>query len=82
MLRDGVRHDGTILAVKYEDMIADKVKTFSDLFKQFDLDLKDLDVALTAFEKDSQRGTVVSRSRVEDSSNYIISDKECYTFLL
>ena len=88
VLRDAMRHDKSIFAVKYEDILADKVETFRDVFEKLGLDLSNLETALTAFDKDSQRGTVVSRSRVGLSSTNVISDKErieadvilsCYT---
>ena len=76
VLRDAMRHDETIFAVKYEDFLADRVEAFRDVFEKLGLDLNNLNTALTVFEKDSQRGTVVSRSRVGHSSYYVISDKE------
>ena len=88
VLRDAMRHDETIFAVKYEDILTDRIGTFREVFEKLGLDMNNLDTALTAFDKDSQRGTVVSRSRVGHSSNYLISEKEkieadvilsCYT---
>ena len=75
VLRDAMRHDKTICAVKYEDILANKVETFRETFEKLGLDLNNMDAALTAFDKHSLRITVVSRSRVGQSSTYVISDK-------
>ena len=71
-----MRHDKTICTVKYEDILENKVETFRETFEKHGLDLKNMDEALTAFDKHSLRITVVSSSRVGQSSTYVISDKE------
>ena len=77
VLRDAMQHDGTILVVKYEDFLADKVEIFRDVFEKLGLD-----TALTAFDKDFQRGTVASRSRVGQLSTYVISGKKGQKLML
>ena len=66
-----MRHDETILAVKYEDTLAEKVEIFRVVFEKLGSNLNNLDTALTVFEKDSQRRTVVNQRRVGHSSNYL-----------
>ena len=62
--RDALSRDQNILAVKYEDLVSNKFETCRMLFEKFGIDVKHLNVALSAFSKDSQRGTVVSRDRM------------------
>ena len=74
--RDAISHDETILAVKYEDFLSERGNTFKNIFEKLGLDLRHVNEALTAFENDSQGGTLLSRSRIGHTSNYVISDKE------
>ena len=62
--RDALSRDQNILAVKYEDLVSNKFETCRMIFEKFGIDVKHLNVALSAFSKDSQRGTVVSRDRM------------------
>ena len=76
VFHDAMIHDKNIIPVKYEDLLSSRLQTFKSIFEKLGLDLKHLDTALNAFEKDSQRGTILSRSRIGNTSNYIISGKE------
>ena len=62
--RDAMSRDQTILPVKYEDLVAEKAKTCKVIFEKLGLDIHQLNTVVSAFENDSQRGTVVSRRRI------------------
>ena len=74
--RDAMSHDKNILAVKYEDLVSAKVETCSLIFGKLGIDVCHLTKALTAFNRDSQRGSILSISRIGKSSNKLISNHE------
>ena len=71
--RDAISRDGSILPIKYEDMVSEKVKVCSMIFEKLGIDPIHLSASLTAFDRDSQRGTVVSRNVVGNTPRRVIS---------
>ena len=64
LARDAMSRDKTIMPIKYEDIVSEPLRTCEFIFERMGLDLKDLNGAVAAFSKDSQRGSVLSRSLV------------------
>ena len=74
--RDAMSRDTRILPVKYEDLMSEKNKTCKMIFENLGLDVASLNTALAAFGRDSQRGTVLSCSRIGNVSRRMISDQD------
>ena len=68
--------DQKILPFKYEDLIADKGKVCETVLGKLEFDRNHLDDVVSAFENDSQRGTIVSRSRIGNTPRRRISDTD------
>ena len=64
LAREAISHDPNILPIKFEDLVSDPEGTCRAIFKKTGIDEKYLKAAVSAFKRDSQRGTVVSRSRI------------------
>ena len=73
---DAMSKDHNILSVKYEDLVSDKVETCRHIFEKLGIDLPYLNHALTAFNRDSQRGTILSIKRIGQSSSRLITSQE------
>lgn len=71
--REAISHHNTILPVNYEELQSDPMRTCSRLFQVIGLDKQYLDHIEDVFEKDSQRGSILSRSRVGDDPRRLIS---------
>ena len=65
--RDAIKCDQNIRPIKYETMLADPMETCKELFKTAEIDFKHLDVAVTAFKQDSQRGSILSRDKIRNN---------------
>ena len=74
--QDAMSKDKNILAVKYEDLVSEKVVTCRHIFEKLGIDLKHLTTALTAFSQDSQRGSILSISRIGKTSARLITNQE------
>ena len=74
--RDAITHDDDILTVKYEDLINEKLDTCTSIFKKLGLDVTYLSTALSAFDKDSQRRSVLSRARIGKSTSRQTSEND------
>ena len=67
--------NNSLLLLKYEDLIDDQNKFCSDLFKAVDIDISEVNGALSALEKDSQEGTTMAeRSSGKDPWRHFTSD--------
>ena len=62
--RDAMSCDPSILPIKYEDLMLDKWKICKMIFEKLGLDMGHLNTALSAFDRDSQRGSIVSRHHI------------------
>ena len=71
--RDAMSCDKAIVSIKYEDIVSETVRTCKLIFERMGLDLNDLNRAVVAFSKDSQRGSVLSRSLVGNDPRRRIS---------
>ena len=74
--RDAMARDDNILPVKYEDLVTEKLETCKRIFKKFGLDMSQLSTVLTAFDRDSQRRSVLSRARIGNTPSRQISDQD------
>ena len=74
--RNTVSQKKNILSVKYEELLADPLCTCSRLFQNIGLDQKYLDRVADVFKQDSQRGSILSRSRVGDDPRRLISSPD------
>ena len=74
--RNAIAQNDDILPVKYEDLLTIKLETCTVIFKKLGLNTSHLSTALTAFDRDSQRTTLLSRARIGATSNRLISDQE------
>ena len=64
-----------LLLLKYEDLIDNPYKFCSDLFKAVDIDISEVNNALSALEKDSQEGTMLAeRSTGKDTWRHLTID--------
>ena len=73
--RDAISRDGSILPIKYEDLVSEKDEICKMIFEKLGIDLIHLNEARTAFDRDSQRGTVLSRNMIGNTPRRIISDE-------
>lgn len=73
---DAMSQDENILTVKYEDLVSAKSETCSLIFRNLGIDACHLATAITAFNRDSQRGSILSISRIGKPSNKLISNQE------
>ena len=74
--RDAIEHDNNIIQIKYEDLVKEKVDTCTMIFKKLGLDIDNLGTALTAFDKDSQQKSVLSRARIGESKRRLLSERD------
>ena len=74
--REAISHYNTILPVKFEELKSDPMCTCSRLFKIIGIDKQHLDLVEEVFKKDSQRGSLLSRSRVGDDPRRLISPND------
>ena len=63
-IRDFMSRDASILPIKYEDLVAEKRKMCEMIFERLDINVRHLNDALRAFDKDSQRGSIVSQNKI------------------
>ena len=64
-----------LLLPKYEDLIDNPYKFCSDLFRAVDIDISEVNKALSALEKDSQEGTIMAeRSKGKDPWRHFTKD--------
>ena len=74
--REAIARDTNILPVKFEDILSEPEKTSEIIFQKIGVDSKYLKTAISAFSKDSHRGTVLSRSRIADDPRRRISEAD------
>ena len=74
--RDALSRDKNILPIKFEILSSAPRETCRSIFDAVGIDVKHLDGAVTAFEKDSHRGTVVSQKRIKADPSKQISDAD------
>ena len=76
--REATSHYKTILPVKYEELLSDPMSTCSRLFHNMELGKQYLNLVEEVFKKDSQRGSILSRSRVgDDPGGVLVSMTDC-----
>lgn len=73
LARDAMSHDEKILPIKFEEILAEPLKTCKLVFEHTGIDMKHLDAAVATFNRDSQRGSVISRSLVANDPRRRIS---------
>ena len=73
---NAISHHKSIVPVKYECLLNDPMGTCSRLFENIGIDNRYLDIVVEVFKKDSQRGTILSRSRVGDDPRRMISQED------
>ena len=66
--KEAMSNNNSILPVKYEDMLSDPLATCSRLFQHMGLDQQHLEGVTDVFKRDSQRGSILSRGKIFDSS--------------
>ena len=71
--RETMSRDTSILSVRYEDISTRPTKEVAQIFDRLGIDTKHIDIALSSLCRDSQRGSVLSRDKIEDASNRYIS---------
>ena len=69
--RDAISRDKHILTVRYEDIVSSPMETIRKIFASTEVDLKHLGKAVSSLDKDSQRGTGLSRSRICNQSRKV-----------
>ena len=74
--REAIARDDNILTVKYEDLINEKLENCTSIFKKLGLDVTYLSTALSAFDKDSQRRSVLSHARIGKTTSRQISEND------
>ena len=74
--REAINQNDDILPVKYENLLAEKREMSQAIFKKLGLNITHLNTALTAFDRDSQRTSLLSRARIGSTPTRLISDKE------
>ena len=73
---NAISRDPHILPVKYEDIMTTPNEIVEQIFDDVGIDRKYVNVALMSFSRDSQRGSAVSRERVDDASSRFMSRVE------
>ena len=76
LARDAMSLDQTILPIKYDDFTRDKENVCGKVLQKLGLNLKYLDAVVTAFDSDSQRGTIVSQSLIGNTPRRLISETD------
>ena len=76
LARDVMSRDNNILPIKYEDLVAEKRKMCEMLFERLGLDTWHLNTSLSAYDKDSQRGSIVSQQRIGNTPRRRISEED------
>ena len=74
--RDAMSRDRRILPIKFEILSSAPKETCRRIFDAVGIDRSHLDRAITAFDKDSQRGTVLSRDRLKAAQRRYISEAD------
>ena len=74
--QDAISRNQNILPVRYEDIVSKPVETIRLIFENKGIDLKYLSKAVSSLSKDSQRETVLSRSRIGNQGrNIALADR-------
>ena len=74
--KDAITLNQNILPVRYEDIVSKPMETIRLIFENTGVDLKHLSEAVSSLSKDSQRGTVLSRSRIRSQGrNIALADR-------
>ena len=74
--RDAMSRDRRILPIKFETLSSAPKETCRRIFDAVGIDRSHLDRAITAFDKDSQIGTVLSRDRLKAAQRRYISEAD------
>ena len=71
--RDAMSRDRGILSVKYEDILARPREAVRQIFEHLQIDTRHVDRAVSSLKRDSQRGSVMSRANLGETSNKCMS---------
>ena len=74
LARHAISCDPHILPLRYEDIVSHPRGTITDVFRTLKLDLKHMDTALTALDRDSQRGQAISGTLLKRDPRRQISE--------
>ena len=73
LARDALSRDPNILPLRYEDIVSNPRETIKKIFQTLGLDLKHMDRAITALNRDSQRGSAISGKELRNDPRRQIS---------